>query len=77
MQIKYCKKCVFPETKPDLSFNEEGVCSACVAAEDKDKGIDWEERKSEFFKIVESCSTESTPIGIFATELCSKAQPKQ
>ena len=22
MQIKYCKKCVFPETKPDLSFNE-------------------------------------------------------
>ena len=53
MEIKYCTKCLFPETKPDLSFNDEGVCSACVAAEDKDKGIDWEERKSEFFKIVE------------------------
>ena len=53
-EINYCKKCVFPETKPDLSFNGEGICSACVAAEDKDKGIDWEQRKSDFFKIIEN-----------------------
>ena len=53
MNISYCKKCLFPETKPDLSFNKNGVCSACIAAEEKDKGVDWEKRKKDFFKIIE------------------------
>lgn len=53
MEIRYCKKCVFPETKPDLSFNEEGVCSACQAAEEKNKGIDWDQRAKEFHEIIE------------------------
>jgi hypothetical protein len=52
MEIRYCKKCLFPETKPDLHFDEEGVCSACVAAEQKDKGIDWEQRARDFNDIV-------------------------
>ena len=45
--MKYCKNCLFPETKPDLSFNDSGVCSACVAAEEKDNGIDWLVREKE------------------------------
>lgn len=53
MEIKYCTRCVFPETKPDLSFNSEGVCSACMTAEFKEKGIDWDARKEEFFRIIE------------------------
>lgn len=53
MNIRYCKQCLFPETKPDLFFNEEGVCSACVASEQKDISIDWEQRKEDFFKVVE------------------------
>lgn len=52
MIIRYCTKCVFPETKPDLAFNEEGVCSACQAAEEKNKGIDWQHREKEFYEIV-------------------------
>jgi N-acetyl sugar amidotransferase len=52
MEIRYCKKCLFPETKPDLHFDEQGVCSACVAAEQKDKGIDWEQRARDFKDIV-------------------------
>ena len=24
--MRYCKKCVMPDTKPDLFFNEDGVC---------------------------------------------------
>ena len=27
--MKYCKKCLMPDTRPGISFNEEGVCSAC------------------------------------------------
>jgi N-acetyl sugar amidotransferase len=52
MKIKYCTKCLFPETKPDLFFNEEGVCSACVAAEQKFNGIDWNEREKDFYQII-------------------------
>ena len=52
MKINYCTICVFPETKPDLSFNEEGICSACLAAEEKNKGIDWEQRAKDFQEIV-------------------------
>ena len=52
MIIKYCEKCVFPETKPDLYFNENGICSACLAAENKDVDINWDERRVEFEKII-------------------------
>ena len=27
--MKYCKTCLYPDTKPDLLFDEDGVCSAC------------------------------------------------
>jgi len=52
MHIKYCNKCLFPETKPDLFFNEAGICSACIAAEEKNVGIDWKERKKIFYEII-------------------------
>ncbi|MBB5439641.1 N-acetyl sugar amidotransferase [Pedobacter sp. AK017] len=52
ININYCSKCLFPETKPDLSFNDEGVCSACSAANDKFSNIDWEKRKNDFNEII-------------------------
>ena len=53
MNIRFCKKCLYPETKPDLFFNENGICSACLAAEEKNIGINWTEREKEFLKIVD------------------------
>jgi N-acetyl sugar amidotransferase len=53
MNLKFCIKCLFPETKPDLFFNDEGVCSACIAAEEKNVGIDWEQKKKDFFEIID------------------------
>ena len=52
MKIQYCKNCLFPETKPDLFFNKDGICSACIAAEQKDKDIDWKQRETDFYKII-------------------------
>ena len=63
MKIKYCIKCLFPETKPDLHFNEEGICSACIAAEEKDKGIDWKERERQLFEITEYYRKKPDEIG--------------
>lgn len=52
VEIKYCNNCLFPETKPDLFFNEQGKCSACIAADQKDDGIDWKKKEEDFYEIV-------------------------
>ncbi len=50
--IKYCTRCVMPETKPDLTFDEEGVCAACRNYENRVE-IDWSQRWSEYLEILE------------------------
>jgi len=52
MDLKYCIKCVFPNSKPDLSFNENGICSACTSSEQKNSKIDWSKQKEKFEKII-------------------------
>lgn len=49
--IKYCKKCVMPNTKPNLRFDEEGVCNACRNFENR-KEINWEKRKKSLEEIL-------------------------
>lgn len=49
--IRYCTKCLLPETKPDLSFDSEGVCSACTAFAAR-SAIDWVARKSELMTLL-------------------------
>lgn len=44
--MKYCVKCVIPDTRPGISFDSEGVCQACRAAERK-KTTDWNARLEE------------------------------
>lgn len=44
--MKYCKKCVMPNTRPGIYFDDEGVCQACRAEEQKDF-TDWNVRKEE------------------------------
>lgn len=52
MELKFCKSCLFPESKPDLLFDDKGVCSACNASKNKDLEIDWKKRESDFFEII-------------------------
>lgn len=42
--MKRCITCCYPDTKPDLYFNEEGECTACVNAKKRPQ-IDWEARE--------------------------------
>jgi len=44
--LRYCKKCVQPDTRPQIYFNKEGICGACLWSEEK-KIIDWEKRGRE------------------------------
>ncbi len=49
--VRYCVTCLYPETKPDLYFDGEGVCSACNSFEDR-RDIDWTARRADFDEIV-------------------------
>ena len=46
----YCKKCLQPDTRPNIKFNDEGICYACLYEEEKKK-IDWDARENELREI--------------------------
>ena len=50
--IRYCKQCVYPETKPDLTLNDNGVCDACQFSTIKNE-TDWDTRKKQLSQIFE------------------------
>ena len=50
--IRYCTRCVMPETKPDLHIDPEGVCNACRSFE-KRQNIDWEQRRRKLNEILD------------------------
>lgn len=67
-EVVHCKRCLMHNQKPysmnetkhtpatvkeTLSIDDDGVCVACRYAEEKDKGIDWEEREKKLLKMLE------------------------
>lgn len=50
--IRYCVRCVMPDTKPDLHIDEEGVCSACRSYENR-KEVDWTQRREQLNVVLE------------------------
>ena len=47
MKITLCKKCVLPNTRPNLSFDNNGVCSACISHQSLKK-VNWKNKKKKF-----------------------------
>ena len=47
-----CKSCLFPSTKPDLHFDDDGTCGACKYTKYYNN-IDWEKRKNDFYELVD------------------------
>jgi len=62
--VKYCKNCLYPETKPYIEFDENGVCNACNKAKQKNikDSIDWEKRKKEFDELIEWAKSKKAPF---------------
>ena len=50
--MEICKKCIQPDTRPNIYFNEEGVCGACIWEEERKK-IDWKSRENELQEIAD------------------------
>ncbi len=49
--MKYCSKCVTPETAETHEFNSKNICSVCNQIEDKNK-IDWNERQNDLDRLI-------------------------
>jgi len=67
-EVKFCKKCVISNQRPSstvefksdkndkkkvINFSEDGICSACIYHEEKERGIDWEEREKKLLKLLD------------------------
>lgn len=50
--MKYCKKCVMPDTRPGIKFDDEGICHPCRHQEAK-TNIDWNKRWQELEKLAD------------------------
>lgn len=49
--MRYCKRCVLPDTRPNLTLNAEGVCNACEGHGAK-AHVDWAAREAAFRELV-------------------------
>ena len=50
--MKYCSKCLQPDTRPNTKFNDLGVCPACVYFASH-KNIDWPHRNEILLSLAE------------------------
>lgn len=50
--LKYCNRCVMPDTKPDLRLDEHGICNACRSYENRQQ-VDWDKRRAELDLLLE------------------------
>jgi N-acetyl sugar amidotransferase len=51
VDVKFCKKCTISNQRPRITFDEDGVCSACNYAEYKRHQVDWKERERELIDL--------------------------
>ncbi|NOZ53774.1 MAG: N-acetyl sugar amidotransferase [Gammaproteobacteria bacterium] len=49
--VQFCRKCTISNQRPRISFDENGICSACSYSEYKQK-INWEKREGELIALL-------------------------
>jgi N-acetyl sugar amidotransferase len=51
--MRYCTRCIYPETQDTIIFDEDGVCSVCRNIDYRDERIDWVQRRRELDALVD------------------------
>jgi N-acetyl sugar amidotransferase len=57
--VKYCSRCILPDTRPNLEIGADGVCNACRAHESR-ASIDWQRRERAFREVAAHASSRSS-----------------
>lgn len=52
-EVRFCARCVVSNQRPRITFDKEGVCSACQYAYRKHHCIDWKKREEELRHLCE------------------------
>ena len=52
--VRFCKRCVVSNQRPRIVFNDEGVCSACTFAHEKQHVIDWADRERQLRQLCDT-----------------------
>ncbi len=63
VNMKYCKRCLQPDTRPGIIFDDRQICYACLYEEEKKK-IDWKKREEELQIIVGEAKMQAKKNGI-------------
>lgn len=50
-EVRFCKNCVVSNQRPRTELDENGICSACNWAYEKDHAIDWAARNEELMEL--------------------------
>ena len=58
--MKYCRKCILPDTRPNLEIMEDGVCNACHSWSEKETIIDWKSRHKDLLALIGGVKKKST-----------------
>ncbi|WP_204106215.1 MULTISPECIES: N-acetyl sugar amidotransferase [Spirulina sp. CCY15215] len=56
--MRYCQSCILPDTRPNLTLNDAGICNACEAHSSK-QDIDWQARELAFRVVVKRAKSRS------------------
>lgn len=56
--MRYCRRCILPDTRPNLTIEADGVCNACHSHGGK-PDIDWRHREQLFENVVENAKSRS------------------
>ncbi len=62
MKMRYCKRCLQPDTRPGVVFDDEQICFACRYEESK-ATIDWAQREAELKGFAEEAKEEAKKRG--------------
>jgi N-acetyl sugar amidotransferase len=60
--INWCRRCILPDTRPNLRLDAEGVCNACRTHASKD-AIDWQARGQQLAQVVRSAQARAGARG--------------
>ncbi len=55
-KLRYCSKCVMPETVEGNKFDKDGKCIVCQAQDSKKK-VDWDQRKIQIKEMLQRILT--------------------
>ena len=62
--INFCKKCIMPDSRPRIVFNNMGICNACLNSEKKFL-TDWKKRQREFVELIENIKNNSIKNNLY------------